>query len=266
MSFFVGTAPEPYYERAGVIIYRGDCREVMAAMRPGAVDLIASDVAYPVISGGKSRQKGRPSGILAANDGKIFAHNDIMPVEYAGLFFQVLRDPGHCYIFVNNEIKETAMVEFRQAGFRLHNTLYWLKRRMRKDGNVGGHDPNPSRWYMKVVEEILFFRKGKAFPINDPSCSQLFEDPAPRGQERRHKTQKPEGLMRKLIMNSSQPGEVVLDPFLGGGTTLESCARTGRIGIGIEIDEAYCEVAARWMDHYFDHLSRYQQMTLEQAA
>ena len=57
-----------------------------------------------------------------------------------------------------------------------------------------------------------------------------------------HPTQKPVELARRAIQNSSLPGEVVIDPFLGSGTTLLGAETTGRRCYGIELDRAYCEV------------------------
>jgi hypothetical protein len=60
-----------------------------------------------------------------------------------------------------------------------------------------------------------------------------------------HPCPKPEGWMRWLVNLVSQPGEVVVDPFAGSGTTLVAAKRLGRRAIGIEIEEKYCEIAAK---------------------
>ena len=59
-----------------------------------------------------------------------------------------------------------------------------------------------------------------------------------------HPTVKPVDLLRKMVGWSSQPGEMVLDPFMGSGTTLRAAKDMGRKAIGIELREEYCEVAA----------------------
>lgn len=56
---------------------------------------------------------------------------------------------------------------------------------------------------------------------------------------KKHPTQKPEGLFERMILASSNPGDVVLDPFVGSGTALRVCQQTGRIGIGIDINPEY---------------------------
>lgn len=217
----------PYYSNSGIQIFHADCRDILPTLAP--VDLIVTDVAFEGISGGNSPHRTSPSGILKKNDGKIFTFNSIATAEYASLFYSVLSDPAHCYVMINNLNLEDALKDFREAGFGLHNVLPWIK-----------NNATPNRWYMKDVELILFFRKGKAFPITDCGEKASCLYPNPRGKI--HETEKPVSLLLKLCRNSSQPGQTVLDPFAGSGSTLLAAASIGRNAIGIEIDERYCEL------------------------
>lgn len=61
----------------------------------------------------------------------------------------------------------------------------------------------------------------------------------------KHPTEKPVALMRELVSLFSNPDQIILDPFMGSGTTLVACAKTGRKGIGIELNEAYFDIACR---------------------
>jgi DNA modification methylase len=89
------------------------------------------------------------------------------------------------------------------------------------------HKGKKCRWYDETnkVENIIR-HIGKIIP----SASQ-------------HPTQKPEELASHFIRLHTQPGDVVLDPFCGSGSTLEACEREGRRWIGIDIDQHWCEVA-----------------------
>lgn len=71
---------------------------------------------------------------------------------------------------------------------------------------------------------------------------------APRVPPLDHPSPKPVGLMRRLMEVVSPPGGVILDPFMGSGSTLRAAMESGRQAIGIERDERYCEVAARRLD------------------
>ena len=132
---------------------------------------------------------------------------------------------------INNLNLKQALVDFEAAGFDFHGLLTWQK-----------NNATPNRWYMKDFEPILFFRKGRAFPINNASAKATLHHPNPR--HKLHPTEKPETLMRELIQNSTQPGAMVLDPFMGSGSTLEAAYKSGRQAIGIDLDAGYCRVAA----------------------
>ncbi|WP_064607397.1 DNA-methyltransferase [Streptobacillus moniliformis] len=69
---------------------------------------------------------------------------------------------------------------------------------------------------------------------------------------KKHPTQKPEGLYERMILASSEPGDVVLDPFVGSGTSLRVCQQTNRIGIGIDINPEYIEIANERLLEKFD--------------
>jgi site-specific DNA-methyltransferase (adenine-specific) len=60
-----------------------------------------------------------------------------------------------------------------------------------------------------------------------------------------HPTQKPEAVMRWALLQAPESVKTVLDPFMGSGTTLVACKRLGRVCVGIEREERYCEIAAR---------------------
>ena len=94
---------------------------------------------------------------------------------------------------------------------------------------------------MSQTEFILFLRKGKFVRINDCGSSDLVQVKNPKNKS--HPTEKPVELMEYLIGNSSQEGEVVLDMFMGTGSTGVACMNTDRKFIGIELDETYFELA-----------------------
>jgi modification methylase len=91
---------------------------------------------------------------------------------------------------------------------------------------------------MKALNEDLQMRSDWLFPICS-GAERLREE----GGRKTHPTQKPEALLHRIILASSHAGDVVLDPFLGSGTTAVVAKRLGRSFIGIERDPAYAEAA-----------------------
>jgi len=203
------------------------------------VDLIVTDPPYRwnKTTGGRanndifaSKWQGQISGknIVKAS----LLHNNISFKEWVPKVFQSLKSPGHCYIFLNDKNIQEALNIATKNGFRLHNILVWHK-----------NNCTPNKWYMKNAEFILFLYKGKAFPINNLNTKQLMFHKNISGKKKLHPTQKPISLLEALINNSSNPGEVVLDPFMGSGSTGVAACNTGRNFVGYEIDENYFKIA-----------------------
>lgn len=228
-------------ERIGnATLYLGNCLEILPTLGPA--DLLVSDVPYKLTTGGVSLSSKTMSGIFAAhnyaNDGQLVI-STVEWEEMAGPLYASLKENADAYIMANDKNVGAALNAFTQAGFGLHNILTWDK-----------ITPTANRWYMKNIEFTLYFWKGNAKTINDPSSKQGI-----RGNqidESGHPTEKPVWLMQQYITNSSKAGETVLDPFMGSGTTGVAALRAGRKFIGIEIDPKFFDMACRRIEKATD--------------
>lgn len=103
------------------------------------------------------------------------------------------------------------------------------------------------QYYMSQFEYILFFRKGKGVKINNCGTSDILSIPNKKTKDENgknlHDTEKPIELMQILVENSSKENDVVLDPFMGSGTTAKMALETNRNFIGFEISKEYCDIA-----------------------
>lgn len=217
-------------------LYNGDAIEILSAMQSESVDLCVTDPPYRTISGGRnddlSRRKwNSPRGVLSKNDGKIFAHNDIDHYSWMRQVYRVLKPNTDFYCMTNLLNLKMFMETAESVGFKLHNLLVWKKNTL-----------TPSRWYMKNCEFTLYFYKGHAKPINEQSSAMIHEFKNPTGNKL-HPTEKPVELMEFYIRNSSQPHELVLDPFMGAGSTGVACKNLDREFFGCEVDETYYNIA-----------------------
>jgi DNA modification methylase len=125
-----------------------------------------------------------------------------------------------------------------EAGAHWSDTLIWSKGTF-----TLGRAP-----YQRGYEPIWYgWREGSAhYWCGDRDQSDVWAIPKPTDSPL-HATQKPLALLERAIEHSSRPGERVLDPFVGSGSTIIACERTGRVALAIEIDARYCDVAlARW--------------------
>lgn len=159
---------------------------------------------------------------------------------------------------------DTFRATFRESGFELKQMLIWVKQRFvlgRQDYNYQ-HEPiiygwksgAAHRWYgnfnkSTVLDDDLDPEEMKKSDLVQlildlrQASSVIREDRPARNGE--HPTMKPVRLIARLVENSSKPGDVVLDPFGGSGSTLMACQQMNRQARLIELDPKYCDVIAR---------------------
>jgi len=215
------------------VLSLADGIEMMRSMADSSVDMVFTDPPYRTISGGKKPVEGFGwhVSVVRENDGKIFKHNDVKCQDYLGEMFRVLKPGSHAYIMTNNLNLKEMLIESEVAGFGFHNLLVWRK-----------NTCTANRWYMKEMELVLFLYKRPARKINNPGSKQIFESDNPR--DKIHPTQKPVDLISHYIENSSNIGDLVLDPFAGSGSTCVAAELSGRKWIASEIDPEYFAVAS----------------------
>lgn len=213
-------------------VYNIDCLIGLREMPSESVDLCVTDPPYNVISGGNKDRgtNGFPNSVLNRNDGKIFDFNDINFEDWIPEVYRVLKKDAEFYCMINVINLEELLRVARESGFKLHNVLVWEK-----------NSANPNRWYMKNCEFTCYFYKGEAKTINNPGSKQvqMFFNPV---GDKFHPTEKPSDLMKFYIENSSKEFDIVLDPFMGSGTTAVACKELRRYFIGFEIDPKYYEI------------------------
>ena len=219
-------------------IYNKDCLEFMRELPNESIDLIATDPPYKVTPKGSH---GTMSGYWTedrTNKGKIFAHNDIDIKDYIGEFYRILKADSHCYIMCNNVNLPHFFDVISKTDFHFVKLLVWDKQT-----KICG------RYYMGQMEFIFFLRKGKDKPINDCGTSDLLSYPNRRDKgldgKNIHDSQKPTRLFQCLIENSTNKGQLVLDPFIGSGTTALAAIASKRHFIGCELDKEYYDIACK---------------------
>ena len=225
-------------------ILQGDCLELMKNIPNNSVDLLITDPPYKTITGGDKNGANsvRPKGMLSGNR-KLFAYqNEIHPKDWMPLIYAILKPNSHAYIFTNALNMQLMLNEANEAGFKLHNILVWEK-----------NNCTPSQYYMKNCEYILFLRKGKAKWIKDIGGSKTVHQFNNIIGSKLHPTQKPIDLLEFYINNSSMENDLILDPFMGSGSTGVACVNTNRNFIGIELDKNYFEIAKERIESHNDN-------------
>jgi len=238
-----------YYQDEWVTIYHGDCREILPEL--DKVDLVLTDPPY----------------------GKTALKWDIVPnLEEFWAVLTVLGKDSCAYIFTTSQPFTTDLINSKRESFRYE--LIWNKKRSSGFANANkmplqihetilvfydslpvynpqfstGKPFDKTRYSgqfapSKVSGSLINAKKknmGTRYPTSILDISQNW-----RRQDQEHPTQKPTQLMRYLVKTYSNLYDIVLDPFFGSGTTGVACKGLGRKCIGIEIEERYCEIAAK---------------------
>ena len=217
-------------------LINGGCMECMRTLEDESIDLIVTDPPYPTTSRGHAGNSGGMLQKEINKKGKVFEHNNIDCTEYAPEFYRLLKDGSHCYVMTNHINLIKMLNVFTDCGFHFIKSLIW-----NKGNKIMG------QYYMSQFEYILFFRKGYGKKINNCGTADILSVPNKKTKDENgkniHDTEKPVELMKILIENSTQKGDIVLDPFVGVGATALACIESERDYIGIELDENYYNIA-----------------------
>ena len=201
-----------------------DAVEWLRSLPDASADLIVTDPPY------ESLEKHRAVGTTTRLKHSKASSNDWFQVFPNGRFqellselYRVLRRNRHCYIFCDQETMFVLKPAAEEVGFRFWKPIVWDKIAM----GMGYH-------YRARYEFVLFFEKGKR-RLNDLSIPDVLQCKRVRNG---YPTEKPLELIETLIRQSSETGEVVLDPFFGSGTTILASRRLGRAAWGTDTARA----------------------------
>ena len=206
---------KPYYQDKWVTIYYGDCREILPQLDV-KVDLVLTDPPYGI---GEARGKNKSRSNLAKARDFGVANWDNKPVPSS--LIDYIRDTAkHSIIFGGNY-------------YLLPPSPCWIV--WDKDNGDDDFADCELAWsnFNSAVRKYTWRWQG----MLQESCSPK--------EYRYHPTQKPSGLFSLILADYSKIGDTILDPFLGSGTTCFCAKKLNRYSIGIEIEEKYCEIAAR---------------------
>lgn len=244
---------KPYYQDDAVTIYHGDCRKILPTLESETVDLVMTSPPY---------NAGKDYGI--ANDRLNLSDYWNIMSEVAHQSYACAR-PG---AFANWNVPMWSgsrpkvfmphdfISQLGNAQWVFKDWITWVK------GSEGGVETGSTGWgnypttpaIRSGIEPILIFRKDGGTPrdIDDISWQEwvkftvgVWHFNGERASD--HPAPFPLKLPMRLAKLYSARGELILDPFMGSGTTLRAAKDLGRKAIGIEIEEKYCEIAAKRM-------------------
>lgn len=242
------------------LIYKGDCIEVLNEnILEKSIDLIFADPPYN-LSGNGLKWEGNKTGgdwyMVNEKWDKMTAPEYLtFTRKWIGASDRVLKESGSIYIACSYHNIAEVMIVLKQLDYKINNVITWYKTNAM---------PNMTRRvFTHSTEFVVWAVKGRGWTFNydelkkinpdkqrDGSLKQMrdfWELPLVQGKERIkdsknvtiHPTQKPEEMLKRIITASSNKGDIVLDPFLGSGTTAVVAKKLGRKWIGIEKETKY---------------------------
>jgi site-specific DNA-methyltransferase (adenine-specific) len=260
----------------GLWLYHGNSLELLDAIYAkygdaGRFDAIFADPPYFLSNGGISCHAGRmvkvDKGDWDKSRGPELNHE--FNLEWLKRCQRVLKPNGTIWVSGTHHVIFSIGFAMQQLGFKILNDIAWEK-------------PNPPpnlncRYFTHSTETVLWAAKSekskhvfnyqemrkvtgkqmktvwreKEFPIGEEEMPLIWTMPAPSNGEKafgKHPTQKPVMLVERCLLASTNESDLVLDPFLGGGTTVVACVRLRRGCVGIELDFTHLTLAARRAD------------------
>lgn len=247
-------------------IYEGDCIEFLNnKIDPKSVDLIFADPPYN-LSGNGLKWEGNKTGgdwyMVNEKWDKMTAPEYLkFTRKWIGGCYRALKNNGSIYISCTYHNIAEIIITLKQVGFKINNVITWQKTNAMPNmtRRVFTHSTEFVIWGVKGSKYIFNYEKMKeANPEKQKDgrpkqMRDVWQLPLVQGKERvrgidgraLHPTQKPEEMLKRIIIASSNEGDLVLDPFLGSGTTAIVAKRLNRNWIGIEKDKKYIELSKK---------------------
>lgn len=225
----------PYFDNGQCVIYHGLAEDVLPTIDPASVALVLTDPPYGISLDTANAKRGRGRLVQTAASKARKKQQLADATDYAPVYGDDQPyDPSILLRFPR-------LVLFGANHFatRLPESAAWLV----WDKTAGLTSTKRAIGICDNADaELIWTNLGGPVRILGHQWLGLIKA-TERGQARVHPTQKPVALIRWLIEMFTEPGDLILDPYLGSGTTARACADTGRRCIGVEYSEDYCRIA-----------------------
>ena len=228
----------PYYDEAGITIYHGDCLDVLARLDL-AVDAVVADPPYA--SGARTEAAKSSSGAMMRGSrwaSKPIENDQMTTTGFVWLLRHVgqlcrpmLPDGGSFLSFIDWRQWPNLVGALETCNYRVQGMVVWDK------GSMGLGNG------FRAQHELICHASKGVPNVTDRGYGNVLT--YGRQDTEDHPSPKPVDLLRALVAVVVPDSGTVLDPFMGSGTTLRAAKDLGRKAIGIEIEERYCEIAAK---------------------
>lgn len=212
----------------GCTAVQGDCIELLDSLPDASIDMVLTDPPYGISYSSRRRKDHAFERPIANDENLNIVHKS------ARRLYRVLKPDSALFMFASPLKQDAVAVILQKAGFRIKNRIVWDK---------GVHTAGDCRGAFGYRYELLFLAvKGRPL-IRGKRHSDIWRFPRVTSQRLAHQNEKPVPLLVQAIESFSDRGGLVLDPFMGSGSTGQACVETERQFLGCEIDPEYFEPA-----------------------
>jgi site-specific DNA-methyltransferase (adenine-specific) len=224
-------------------LYLGDCLEILPTLEK--VDAVITDPPYASGTRMDTTRQVRGAMLRSLENADWFSHDAMTTWGFSwfmGGTLSTLRRKlskgGHLYWFTDWRMTPTVYGMLEAHGYRVNHCLVWAKTHF-----------GMGTYWRNQHENIVFASLGQPLTMLDRGRGSVVTIRNVAPSKREHPTEKPIELISSIL--SAIPGETVLDPFMGSGTTGVACANLNRKFIGIEIEQKYFDIACKRIDYAY---------------
>ena len=227
---------------------KGDSIEVLKGYPAGSVDMIFADPPYNL--SGKGNLTCKNGKKVECNKGEWDVIEDIHKFNEEWLIEckRVLSDEGTIWISGTLHNHPSIGVLLKKLGFWIINDIVWFKPNAPPQLQPNRLAPSTELIWLASKSKKYYFDYQKAKRLNGGKQMRNLWNITAKRHKTEHPTEKPEDLLERIILLGSKRGDLVLDPFMGSGTTGVESKRLGRNFMGIELDKNYFEIAKKRID------------------
>jgi site-specific DNA-methyltransferase (adenine-specific) len=274
----------PFFEESDATLYKGDCVEIIKKIKPAKIDMVFADPPYFLSDGTITCSSGEMVSVKKGDwdIGGTFKKNVDFHRKWIKSIRTILSDNGTIWISgTYHSIYQCGYV-LQELGFHILNDISWFK---------PNASPNLSiRYFTASHETLLWAKKSKGakhtfnyeevvnweeryekdiyaaeiarepetdiFHNQGKQMRSVWSIPSPPKKEKRsgrHPTQKPLQLLERVVLSSTKPSDVVLDPFCGSSTTGIAALKYGRKYIGIDSEEEYVQLSKKRIENFLEN-------------
>ncbi|MFA9378278.1 MAG: site-specific DNA-methyltransferase [Lachnotalea sp.] len=251
MDKLIESKRKPYYESDKVQLFLGDCFQLLKKMKPESVDMIFADPPYFLSNNGITCRSGKMVSVNKGvwDKGKDLNEKHKFNRKWIKLCRRVLKPNGTIWISGTLHNIYSIGMALEQEEYKIINNITWMK--TNPPPNLGcrcfTHSTETVLWAKKTDKNTkhLFNYNDMKKMNNGKQMKDVWVGSLTRPTEKRegkHPTQKPEYLLEKIILASTEEDALILDPFCGSGTTGVIAKKSRRQFIGFDNVEEYLEI------------------------